>query len=57
MASDQSDKWARERAESREFRKLLQARIDELEQWSREERERKERRRRLLRRLIPLRRS
>jgi hypothetical protein len=55
--SDSPDKRARRHAESREFRKLLQARIDELEQWSREERERRERRRRLLRRLIPLRRS
>jgi hypothetical protein len=55
--SDSSDERARRLAESREFRKLLQARIDELEEWNREERARRERRRRLLRRLIPLRRA
>ena len=55
--SESSEERARRHAESREFRKLLQARIDERERWAQEERERKERRRRLLRRLVPLRRT
>ena len=55
--SESSEERARRHAESREFRKLLQARIDEREQWSREQRERRERRRHLLRRLMPLRRT
>jgi hypothetical protein len=55
--SDSSEKRARRQAESREFRKLVQTRIDELEEWNREKHARRERRRRLLRRLIPLRRS